>query len=94
MIGTMTIDEKLWRLGDAMRRGRLDAWGFNFAKSVLGQAKRRGPSWHPTPRQSAVIDKVLAEARQPLGADREPPSLIDWTDTAELAREGELSEQA
>ena len=54
------IDELLFRLGEALRLGRLDGWELNFAKSVLGQAKARRSRWSPSEKQLAAIRRIIA----------------------------------
>jgi len=59
------IDELLWRLGDALRLGRLEGWGRDFAKSILGQAKRGRRRWHPSEKQLATMRRLLVEQAEP-----------------------------
>ncbi len=66
---TPRIDEILWRLGQALKSGRLSEWESGFARGLLGQAKRGGPRWRPSGKQLAVIDRILAEIRQPETTD-------------------------
>lgn len=66
------IDEMLWRLGDALRLGRLSDWERDFAKSILGQAKRGRRRWNPTGKQLATLRRLIAGLAEP---DTEP--LID-----------------
>ncbi len=73
------LDEKLWRICNAMRLGKLDEWSFTFMKSVLGQAKR-STGWKPSTKQGAIIDNLLAEVSKPAGHDSELGSLIDHGD--------------
>ncbi len=54
------IDELLWRLGDALRMGRIEDWERDFAKSILGQAKRRGRRWSPSTKQLATMRRLIA----------------------------------
>ena len=70
-------DEKLWRLGDALRMGRLDGRERDFAKSILGQPKRGGRRWHPSEKQLATVRRILAGLAVPAGG------LIDGGDDAE-----------
>ena len=57
------IDELLWRLGRALRAGRLTEWERGFALSLLGQAKR--PRWNPSAKQVATLRRVIAELAEP-----------------------------
>ena len=59
------IDECCYRLGRALRAGRLepDSWGFNFTRSILKQNKRR--DWMPSERQLSVMQKLVAELAEP-----------------------------
>ena len=59
------IDERCYRLGRALRAGRLepDSWGFNFTRSILKQNKRR--DWMPSERQLSVMQKLVAELAEP-----------------------------
>lgn len=57
------IDELLWKLGNALRAGRLTAWERSFALSVLGQAKR--PCWSPSGKQLATLRSVIAGLVEP-----------------------------
>ncbi len=59
------IDEMLWRLGDALRMGRLDGWEQDFVKSILGQAKRGRSRWHPSEKQLHTMRRLLAEQAEP-----------------------------
>ena len=54
------IDELLWRLGDALRMGRLDGWEQDFVKSILFQAKCRGRRWNPSTKQLATMRRLIA----------------------------------
>jgi len=58
-------DECCYRLGRALRKGRIapDSWGFNFARSVLRHSKR--PAWVPTPRQLDSMRTLVAELAEP-----------------------------
>ncbi len=71
------IDELLWRLGDALRLGRLEGWGRDFAKSILGQAKR-GRRWSPSGKQLHTMRRLLVEQ-----AEAEA-TLIDDADITEF----------
>ena len=53
-------DELLCRLADRLRRPGLSDFEAGFAKSILGQAKRGGPSWRPSERQRAVAWRIIA----------------------------------
>ncbi len=59
------IDELLWRLGDAISMGRLEGWGRDFAKSILGQAKRGRRRWHPSEKQLHTMRRLLVEQAEP-----------------------------
>ncbi len=59
------IDEMLWRLGDALRMGRLDGWGRDFARSLLRQAKRGRSRWHPSEKQLHTMRRLVAELAEP-----------------------------
>ncbi len=54
-------DECCYRLGRALRAGRLepDSWGFNFTRSVLKHSKR--PAWVPSPKQLSAMRSLVAE---------------------------------
>ncbi len=69
------IDELLWRLGDALRRGRIEGWERDFAKSIFGQAKRRRSRWNTSVKQLATLRSVIAGLAE---ADTGP--LIDEDD--------------
>lgn len=62
----MTLAELLWRLGDALRRRKLQGWDADFAASILGQSKRRG--WAPTPKQKRAMCRIIRELRAPVAA--------------------------
>ena len=59
------IDECCYRLGRALRAGRLKPgeWGFNFTRSILRQNKRA--NWQPSERQLSAMQKLLAELAEP-----------------------------
>ena len=59
------IDECVWRLGRALRMGRLsrDDWSFNFVRSVLRHSKR--PGWVPTPKQLHAMRRLITELAAP-----------------------------
>ena len=59
------IDELLWRLGDALRMGHIEGWERDFAKSLLGQAKRRRSRWNPSVKQLATLRRVIAGLAEP-----------------------------
>jgi hypothetical protein len=58
-------DECAWRLGRALRQGRIsrDDWGFNFTLSILRHNKRRG--WEPSAKQLSVMRQLVAELAEP-----------------------------
>ena len=58
-------DECCYRLGRALRLGRLEpgTWSFNFVRSVLRHSKRRG--WTASPKQLENMRRVLAELAEP-----------------------------
>ncbi len=53
------VDELFWRLGEALRTGRLSDWEWDFAKSLLGQAKRGRSRWNPSAKQLAAVRRIL-----------------------------------
>ncbi len=57
------IDELLERARCALRRGELDQWERRFVLSLLGRAKRGGPSWRPSPKQAAALRRLIEPAR-------------------------------
>ena len=59
------IDEILFRLGEALRLGRLDGWGRDFVASILGQAKRGRRRWHPSEKQLHTMRRLVAELTVP-----------------------------
>ncbi len=59
------IDELLWRLGDALGKGRLTDWELNFARSILGQAKRGRGRWSPSEKQLAAVRRIIAGLAEP-----------------------------
>ena len=58
-------DECCWRLGRALRMGRIsrDDWGFDFTRSILRHSKRRG--WIPSPKQLYAMRNLVAELAEP-----------------------------
>lgn len=48
-----------------------DAWAQGFAKSILGQSRRR--NWKPTPKQLATMRRMVAE----LFSQDDDPVLIE-----------------
>ena len=56
-------DECIWRLARALRKGRLEGWGINFARSILRHNRRRG--WMPTPKQLASMRNLVAKLVEP-----------------------------
>ena len=62
----MTLDELLVRLGDALRRRRLDCWAAKFATSISRQSRRRG--WHPSEKQMNAMRQIVREMRAPAEA--------------------------
>ncbi len=62
------VDECVFRLGRALRAGRLepDSWGFNFVRSILRHCKRRG--WEPSEKQLDAMRGVLADLAESDGA--------------------------
>ncbi len=58
-------DECLYRLGRALRKGRLEpgTWSFNFVRSILRHSKR--PAWVPTPKQLHTMRQLVAELAEP-----------------------------
>jgi hypothetical protein len=69
-------DECVWRLGRALRMGRLESgsWGFNFTRSILRHSKRR--NWQPSNKQLGAMRCLLAELAEPV------EDLIDGGDHA------------
>ncbi len=59
------LDELLWRLGDALRMDRLDGWEQDFARSILGQAKRGRRRWNPSEKQLHTMRRLGAELVEP-----------------------------
>ena len=72
------IDECCYRLGRALRAGRLepDSWGFNFTRSILRHSKRRG--WEPSEKQLDAMHGVLADLAEPDGALIDDGGGDDW----------------
>ena len=62
------VDECVWRLGRALRMGRIsrDGWGFGFTLSILKNNKRRG--WTPSPKQLSAMRDLVAELAEPTEA--------------------------
>ena len=56
-------DECIYRLGRALQKGRLKAWGFNFVRSVLRHNMRRG--WKPSEKQLTAMRGLVAELAEP-----------------------------
>jgi hypothetical protein len=60
----LPIDEIVWRLGEALRRHRLEGWEIGFAASIVRQAKRG--DWSPSTRQERamrnLVDGLMTEA--------------------------------
>ncbi|MEM0990811.1 MAG: hypothetical protein AAGK00_18230 [Pseudomonadota bacterium] len=79
MTSNIGTDEMLYRLGRALNHGDLDQWGFNFARSVLGQAKRKGPMWRPSPKQASAILTLIGQPKSIESS--ESSALIDEDDT-------------
>ena len=65
-------DECCWRLGRALRQGRLqpDDWSFNFVRSILRHSKRC--NWEPSEKQLHCMRALVAELATP-----DAGSLID-----------------
>ncbi len=59
----MTLDELLFRLGDALRYRRLDGWAEGFAGSISRQSRRRG--WGPSEKQLHHMRQIVRELRAP-----------------------------
>ena len=59
------VDECVYRLRRALRRGRFepDSWGFNFTRSVLRHSKRA--AWVASPKQLAAMRGLVAELAEP-----------------------------
>ena len=76
------VDELLWRLGDALRTGRLDGWERDFAKSLLGQAKRGRSRWNPSAKQLATARRILDGLAYPAENLNDGNPLIDEADDA------------
>ncbi len=70
-------DECCWRLGRALRMGRIsrDDWGFDFTRSILRHSKRRG--WIPSPKQLYATRNLVAEL-----AERDEALIDDGGDDA------------
>ena len=73
-------DECCYRLGRALRMGRLgrDGWGFNFTRSILRHNKRR--NWEPSEKQLSAMRRLLGELSEPINGP-----LIDEDDCHEAA---------
>jgi len=52
------VEEILWSWPTVMKVAK-DEWTRNFAKSIARQSRRRG--WKPTPRQHALMSKIVAD---------------------------------
>jgi hypothetical protein len=79
MIGTPCLDEQLVELARVLRLGRLTEWERGFALSILGQAKRGGRGWEPSPKQARTLERILSAARPTEDVRHESePELIDF----------------
>lgn len=76
----MNLDEMLWRLGDALRHGRLSEWEEGFAKSVMGRSKRR--AWRPSPKQIGTMRRIVGNLKS--ASVEVAGSLIDDGDTMQM----------
>ena len=74
-------DECCYRLGRALREGRLEpnGWGFDFTRSILRHNKR--PGWVPTPKQLSAMRQLIAELAEPDTG----PLIDDWGDNDRAA---------
>ena len=79
MTRTMPLDEVIWRLGNALRTGRLTDWQRGFAASIAKNMKRA--SWEPSDRQEWAMRKIVDELAVPDG------DLIDRVETMEMTME-------
>ena len=72
-------DECVWRLGNALRAGRIDrdSWAFGFTLSLLRHNKRR--SWKPSAKQLHAMRNLVVELATP------DAPLIDEDDSDEAA---------
>ena len=61
-------DECVYRLGRALRAGRIsrDDWGFGFTLSLLRHNKR--PGWIPSAKQLSAMRDLVAELAEPTEA--------------------------
>ena len=70
-----SADECTYRLGRALRMGRIirDDWGHSFTLSILRHSKR--PGWEPSEKQLTAMQALLAGLSV-------PNTLIDEADNA------------
>ena len=70
-----SADECVYRLGRALRMGRIsrDDWGYRFATSIVEQSKR--PGWAPSAMQLSTMRAFLAGLSV-------PDAIIDEADNA------------
>ena len=59
------IDELVWKLGNALRTGKIrrDEWGHGFTLGILRCSKR--PAWVPSPKQLSAMCRLVAELGEP-----------------------------
>lgn len=70
MTAERTVDECLYWLPTVVKTAP-DGWAQGFAKSILGQSRRR--NWKPTLKQLAMMRRMVAE----LFAQDDDPVLIE-----------------
>ena len=58
MTAERSVDECLHWL-PTVAKAATDEWAQGFAKSILGQSRRR--NWKPTPKQLATMRRMVAE---------------------------------
>lgn len=54
-------DELLELCRRSLNSGELSEWERGLVLSCLGRAKRQGPSWEPTPRQRACLERIASQ---------------------------------
>jgi len=68
----LTVDERLWLIGQAMKSRKLKGWEWGAAKSIMKNCRRPG---FPSQKEDDLMCKLVAAQRQPAAA-----SLIDYQD--------------
>ncbi|GGH53194.1 hypothetical protein GVY41_09120 [Frigidibacter albus] len=71
--GDAEVDRLLFRWGRVVRDA--EGWARGFALSI--QRARKKPGWTPTPKQLAVMQRMVAELPQTEGDDPGPDLIED-----------------